>query len=39
MADTMIMCSSCVELSEHKNYLELVNLVCYYDYPNANGTQ
>lgn len=39
MADNAIMQGSFVELSEHKNYLELVNLVSYYDYPNANGRQ
>ena len=35
----LVLTSSCVEISEHKDYLELENLVCYYDYPNANGTQ
>lgn len=39
MADKMMVQSAFVELSEHKNYLELVNLVSYYDYPNGNGTQ
>lgn len=39
MAGKTIMQGSFVELSEHKNYLELVNLVSYYDYPNANGRQ
>lgn len=34
-----VMQGSFIELSEHKNYLELVNLVSYYDYPNANGRQ
>lgn len=35
----LVLTSSCVEISEHKDYLELENLVCYYNYPNANGTQ
>ena len=35
----LVLTSSCVEISEHRDYLELENLVCYYDYPNANGTQ
>jgi len=35
----MFVAGSYVEIAEHKNYLELENLVCYYDYPNANGSQ
>lgn len=35
----MIVSGSYVEIAEHKDYLELENLVCYYDYPNANGSQ
>lgn len=35
----LVLTSSCVDISEHKDYLELENLVCYYDYPNANGVQ
>lgn len=30
---------SYVELSEHKTYLELITRICYYEYPNGNGTQ
>lgn len=26
-----------IELSEYKNYIELTNLLCYYDEPNLNG--
>lgn len=39
MAEKIVVNSSYTELSEHKNYLELVNLVSYYNYPNGNGTQ
>lgn len=39
MDKKMIFTSSCVEIAEHKDYLELENLVCYYNYPNANGRQ
>lgn len=39
MAEKFVVNSSYTELSEHKNYLELVNLVSYYNYPNGNGTQ
>jgi len=35
----MFVAGSYIEIAEHKNYLELENLVCYYDYPNANGSQ
>ncbi len=28
-----------LELSEHRNYLELTNLVCFYNAPNLNGLQ
>lgn len=35
----MFIAGSYIEIAEHRNYLELENLVCYYDYPNANGTQ
>jgi outer membrane murein-binding lipoprotein Lpp len=31
--------SRAVELAEYKNYLELLNRVCYYSAPNANGTE
>lgn len=29
----------CLELSEHKNYLELTDLVCFYNSPNLNDFQ
>lgn len=39
MSDNKILVSSkIVEISEHKNYLELVNRVCFYDEQNFNGT-
>ena len=28
-----------IEMSENKHYLELENVVCYYNYPNANGRE
>lgn len=30
---------SYIELSEHKSYLELSNLVCFYNSPSLNGLQ
>lgn len=33
----ILISSKSIELSEHKTYLELVNRICYYNYPNANN--
>ena len=35
----VVVAGSYIEIAEHKDYLELENLVCYYDYPNKNGSQ
>lgn len=35
--DRIFLASNNVELSEHKSYIELTNLLCYYDAPNENG--
>ena len=37
--ETVCLASKTVELSEHPAYIELKNLLCYYDAPNENGVQ
>ncbi len=37
--NTIVFASNTVELSEFKSYIELTNLLCYYDAPNDNGVQ
>ena len=37
--ESIFLASQTVEIAEHKTYLELLNRVCYYDYPNLNGAE
>lgn len=39
MDNKIFIASNNVELSESKSYIELTNLLCYYDEPNENGVQ
>lgn len=37
--ENICLSSKTIDISETKNYLELTNMVCFYDEPNLNGVQ